>query len=523
MEELARHGYSVSPGTLYPTLHHLEELGYLASQKRIVAGRRRRCYTATLTGRAALTEARQADRADVRSAGGSHVKPVARAGRAVASFLGLKKNMVALLAMIILVGLGERMAERFLPLYLIALGGGTLSVGLLNGLDNLLSALYSFPGGYASDRLGYKRALILFNLVAMLGYAIVILFPIWEAVILGAVFFLSWTAISLPATMSMVAHALPKNKRTMGVSLQSLVRRVPMALGPILGGIMIGHFGETTGVRLAFVAALILGGVSLIMQQRMIEDTPSARSVQGNALHSLQLITPDLRRLLVSDILVRFCEQIPYAFAVIWCVKINGISETEFGILTAVEMLTAMLIYIPIAYLADKTTKKPFVVATFAFFTLFPLALLLSHSFWAMAVAFVIRGMKEFGEPTRKALIIDLAPEGQKAGAFGIYYLIRDVVVSMAAFGGALLWDSTAAAKVFEILGIGGELLPLVESITSPTTNLLVAFGFGVLGTIYFALFGTDLKPQDATTPESHAPTERGNQDEMGYPSPGQG
>jgi hypothetical protein len=42
----------------------------------------------------------------------------------VAGFLGLKKNMLALLAMAILVGLGEKMAERFLPLYLMALGGG---------------------------------------------------------------------------------------------------------------------------------------------------------------------------------------------------------------------------------------------------------------------------------------------------------------------------------------------------------------------------------------------------------------
>ena len=54
--------------------------------------------------------------------------------------------------------------------------------------------------------------------------------------IVGAVFFLSWTAISLPATMGLVSAVLPKNKRTMGVSMHSLVRRIPMALGPVLGG-----------------------------------------------------------------------------------------------------------------------------------------------------------------------------------------------------------------------------------------------------------------------------------------------
>ena len=72
----------------------------------------------------------------------------------ISDFLGLRKSTVGLLCMVILVGMGERMAERFLPIYLIALGGGALSIGLLNGLDNLLSALYSFPGGYLSDRIG---------------------------------------------------------------------------------------------------------------------------------------------------------------------------------------------------------------------------------------------------------------------------------------------------------------------------------------------------------------------------------
>jgi len=219
----------------------------------------------------------------------------------IADFLGLKRKMIALLSMVVLVGLGEKMAERFLPLYLIALGGGVLSIGLLNGMDNLLSALYSYPGGYASDRLGYKRALILFNLLAMFGYLIVIIFPYWQAVIVGAIFFLSWTAISLPATMDLVADVLPKNKRTMGVSMHSLVRRIPMALGPVLGGVLIGLFGEKDGIRLAFVLAFILGGVSLVLQQAMIADSEKrVRQAEGNPLRAMRSMSAALRNLLTS-------------------------------------------------------------------------------------------------------------------------------------------------------------------------------------------------------------------------------
>lgn len=396
-------------------------------------------------------------------------------------FLALQRSTVGVLAMVVLVGMGERMAERFLPIYILALGGGVLAVGLLQAMDNFLSALYSFPGGYLSDRIGTKRSLLVFNLIAMAGFALVILIPAWQAVLMGAVLFISWSAISLPATMSLMYRVLPQNKRTMGVSVHSLTRRIPMALGPVIGGLFIGIWGEQTGIRLAFAAALIMAVAALFMQQWMIEeDRPQKDSTtdtcefrpEKNPIKLFQLMNPSMKRLLTTDILIRFCEQIPYAFVVIWCMKTisEPVSALQFGLLTTIEMVVAMLVYIPVAYLADRSTKKPFVLMTFVFFTLFPLVLLYSRSLEWLIAAFILRGLKEFGEPTRKALIMDLSPDHCKAGMFGLYYLIRDLFVSLAALGGAFLWQ------------------------ISPEANLITAFGFGIMGTIGFAVFGSDIK-----------------------------
>lgn len=92
-------------------------------------------------------------------------------------------------------------------------------------------------------------------------------------------------------------------------------------------------------------------------------------------------------------------------------------------------------------------------------------------------LAFILRGLKEFGEPTRKALILDLSPDGRKAGMFGLYYLVRDVIVSVAAFGGAFLWQ------------IG------------PTVNFVTAAAFGAIGTIWFLLRGRDLSTVQRAQP----------------------
>ena len=80
--------------------------------------------------------------------------------------------------------------------------------------------------------------------------------------------------------------------------------------------------------------------------------------------------------------------------------------------------------------------------------------------------AFFIRGLKEFGEPTRKALIVDLAVPEAKARTVGSYYFLRDTIVSLAAFGGGLLWK------------------------VSPALNLWTAFAFGIIGTVYFGVWG---------------------------------
>jgi MFS family permease len=389
----------------------------------------------------------------------------------ITGFLGLQRSIVGLLSMVILVDMGERMGERFLPLYLIALGGGVLSVGLLNGMDNLLSALYAFPGGYLSDRLGVKRALFVFNLIAIAGFLLVAFVPTWPAVIAGAALFIAWSAISQPATVSLISRVLPASKRTMGVSMHSIIRRLPRAIGPLAGGLLIDRYGLHEGVHYAFLGAAAAGVVSLLLQQWLIEDTRPRQHHEAptaSPIHLLREMCPALRLLLVSDILVRFCEQIPYAFMIIWAMQTiaHPVNAFQFGLLTAIEMATAILVYIPVAHFADQGEKKPFVVVTFVFFTVFPLVLLFCQSFSLLVLAFILRGLKEFGEPTRKALIVDLCPEGNQAATFGAYYLARDLIVSIAAFGGAALWA------------------------ISPATNLLAAFAFGVIGTVWYAVKG---------------------------------
>src|SRR5262249_20823023 len=149
--------------------------------------------------------------------------------------------------------------------------------------------------------------------------------------------------------------------------------RVPMIIGPLVGGWLITRHGWTDGVRYALLGCIALSLLTLAFQWTLQDPAKFASPAAGEGgphasfLAVVRSFNPLLRELLVSDILIRFCERIPYAFVILWAMDHAGVSAREFGVLTAIEMITAMLCYIPVAHLADKHGQRPFVLATFGF------------------------------------------------------------------------------------------------------------------------------------------------------------
>jgi MFS family permease len=410
----------------------------------------------------------------------------------ISEFLALRRNTSLLLVALVLAGTGEKLWLGFAPKYIEVLAHGLLSaaqmilvIGVFDALQTFLGAIYAYPGGWLTDHWGQRKSLLLFSLVSIAGYILVLLWQSWLALLLGSFLFLAWSALSLPATLSVIATSLQSHRHTMGVGVQSLIRRVPMMLGPLLGGWLLTRFGWTDGVRYALTLCIAMSLLTFAFQWFMFEsdagraDLPVSQAAQQRRptmtfLGVVKTFTPALRELLVSDILIRFCERIPYAFIILWAMDHDGLTAQQFGYLVTFEMVTAMLCYIPIAHLADKYGRRPFVLITFVFFTLFPVTLLFAHDFRWLALAFVVRGLKEFGEPARKALIIGEAVPELRARTYGAYYLIRDCTVTSGSFLGAWLWS------------------------VSPQANFIGAAICGALGTIWFwwFIYRKDLTPR---------------------------
>ncbi len=385
---------------------------------------------------------------------------------ALADFFGLRRNLVILLIVIFTIGIGEELWMRFLPKYLQALGASVFIIGTFDAIRTLLGAIYAYPGGLAVDRWGFRRSFIAFTVLSIAGYAIVLLVPHWGGVICGMFLFLSWTCFSLPATFSLIAETLEAQRHSMGIGMQSIIKRLPIMIAPFVGGLLIDRFGIVLGVRIGLAVSIILSTVTLIAQSQL-RVAPKAivpASERWSFWRSLTNFNAPLRRLLLSDILVRFCERIPFAWVVIYAMDYVGADAKQVGLLVTVEMVMATCCIVPTSYFADRYGREPFVFVTFIMFTLFPIALWFSGSFAMLVLAFAIRGLKEFGDTSRKALLIGFSDPQRRGQMIGAYYLVRDLLVTTGAFAGALLWKF------------------------GPGANFFTASALGAVGTIYYGL-----------------------------------
>jgi MFS family permease len=376
-------------------------------------------------------------------------------------YLGLERNVLAVSAAIFLLGIGEELWKKFLPKYLEALGAGTVAIGMFGTAKDFLDAIYQYPGGWLADRLGRRRAFLIFIALASIGYVAYLLASWWPLVFVGLAFTMAWGSMASPAIFAVIGDALPKERRAMGFTLQSMLKRVPMTIAPILGGSLIAAVGILKGMRVSLVITLILAAVTVLIilaiNIPVIIGEPARIAGVWRSFHVA------LKRLLISDIIIRTCEGLAEVFIILYATNIIGVGLAEYGMLVAVQMATAILVYVPSARIADRIGRKPFVIATFLCFALFPVAVVLSRSFASLTFAFIIGGLREIGEPSRKAMIVDFAEAHLRARSVGLYYLVRSLSITPAAFIGGLLWQ------------------------LAPQTPFITAGVVGLIGTIVFA------------------------------------
>ncbi len=386
-------------------------------------------------------------------------KPARRAAW-LRDYLSLERNVTVASGAVFLLGFGEELWKKFLPKYLEALGASTPMIGLFGTAEDFFDAVYQYPGGWIADRFGRRRALFFFLSLACAGYLVYLVGPSWPFAFLGLALVMGWQSMASPAIFAVIGDSLPKEKRAMGFTIQSILKRVPIVIAPVIGGILIASRGIVTGVHTGLVVTLILAALTVLLL-RLINIAREAHH-PANIFGVWDSFQAGLKRLLISDIFIRTCEGMVDVFIILYVTNVLHVSFARFGSLIAINTITTLVIYLPAAKAAERVGRRPFIIVTFCAFALYPLAIVSAHDFGGLVIAFIIGGLREIGEPARKAMILDFAAPQLRARSVGLYYLLRSLAITPAAAIGGLLWK------------------------VSPQTPFVLAGAFGVAGTFIF-------------------------------------
>ncbi len=404
--------------------------------------------------------------------------------------------------------LGFQMTGRYLPEYLTALGASAFVVGLYGTLGNVVGAVYPYPGGRLSDRIGSRVALTLFGVASSLGFLVWLVAPTagviriagvavepWVWIFVGLLLAQAWKSFGLGATFAVVKQSVPPDRLARGFASTEVFRRTAFLLGPLLAaGILYGAATFTAGFRAILAVAVGAGVLATVAQHRLYdasEDTIGDEFAGiTDVVADLRGLPSTLRPLLLADTLVRFANGMVYVFFVLVVTQLREVGVSAlgitlsppvfFGVLLAIEMVVALVSMPPAARIAESVGLKPVVALGFAVYAIFPVLLIRAPADpLVFGLLFAFSGLRFAGLPAHKALIVGPAEAGGGGRVSGSYYLVRNAVVIPSAALGGLLY--------------GGVTLPMgVEVAGDPVLAFGTASAIGLVGVAYFLWFGEE-------------------------------
>jgi len=424
-------------------------------------------------------------------------------------FFSLQRDVLVLSLAMFAFSLGFQMTNRFLPDYLVYLGAGGFVVGLFATLGNVIGAVYPYYGGIISDRVGSRYALTVFGFLSTFGFAIwlgsayvpaidlgaVVLEP-WVWVFVGLLLAQCWKSFGIGGHYAIVKQATEPSRLAQGFASTETFRRTAFLIAPLIVAVLVAD-ELMPGFLWVLAIGIVFAVLGTIAQHLLYEADEDSVGKEfegvGQIVDDLQALPDPLRPLLVADTFVRFANGMVYAFFILVITQLLEIGLTLslpvvgtidlspaafFGLLLSIEMLVALLTMAPAAKIAEYVGLKPIVGLGFFVYAIFPVLLIFGPQYvggidetWLLIALFAFSGLRFAGLPAHKALVVGPAEKGAGGRVTGSYYLIRGAIVIPSGALGGFLWQ-----------------------FVSPELSFTIATAIGMVGVVYFALFGQEFE-----------------------------
>lgn len=323
----------------------------------------------------------------------------------------------------------------FFSLYVQALGGSMVDIGIVNSLRPL-TALFAYPiAGYLAHR--YSRIKVIAATIYLTApfWLILVFARNWRGLALGNLL-LGFMTFYFPAANSLMADSIPPDKRGLAYSLWWAIPSAVGILSPYIGGYLTTRYGVVPAMRFLYILTFVIAITNGTMNLKFMKEPPREESGEANPgvlrmlvdsyrdmLAVLAWLPRELKAFAVMLVLGFFFNNMMASYWVIYSVQVLGMTKLQWGTVLLIAAVVNVVLLLPAGMIVDRIGTKRTLTAALAA-TAIPLLLFpFSRGFWDVTLIFVALTMANSiltsGAPALMAQMVPSEMRGRVMAALG--------------------------------------------------------------------------------------------------------
>lgn len=392
------------------------------------------------------------------------------------------------------------MVMPYASLYILAVGGGTAQIGVVNSLRPLAGLLIFPISGYLTDRTGRVKLIALAGYLSGLTMLLYVFAPSWEWIALGALL-QGFMVFQFPPSSAILADSIEPRYRGVGIATMNTLASALAMFSPYIAGIVLEIYGNNFGMRLLYALLVLSQLVNATIVLRFLRETAAVEKTETKfsmiatlkeayaGIPSLIANLPrSVKALGVLTGMGFIANSISGPFWVVYATEVLGLSNVDWGLILLVESIFKTVLTIPSGMIADHYSRtKTLLVAVFI--SLFSLpSMILAKTFTHVLLIRLGAGLAgALFMPSSTALMADYIPRSQRGRVMAA--IGRGSVLVGATGGGT---GGPGMGYIFTIPVMAASIVGGLLYAMNPTYPWILVLGTIIVQLISIAIFIRD-------------------------------
>ncbi len=266
-------------------------------------------------------------------------------------------------------GIGSFMYSPFQSIFFKALGMPLVYIALIAAISSVVTAAALILGGYLADAYGRRKVIVIFSTISAGSALMYVFINSWQ-IILIPVIISALCSIYTPAFNSILTESMREDMRPTGFASFAMLNTLPAIFAPFIGGLLMVHYGDINGIKIAFFISGMLGLVAMFVRAIKLGETykpkqrlkepflKHIRDVLNGYAYALKKANGDAKKLLMYAITSSIAASFTTIFISLYLVNQLNLSPLTYGLLSGITGIATVIVLIPTVRIIKRAGLK---------------------------------------------------------------------------------------------------------------------------------------------------------------------